>query len=227
LTNVIIIKTGREAYPDLPHRDYERAAKMNRAVGGGSSALPVIEIWQVNSAYIPTNVISITDGQIFLETDLFNQGQRPAISVGLSVSRVGSAAQTKAMKKTTGSMKLELAQFREVLAFAQFGSDLDAITQQQLLRGFRLTEMLKQNINVPLDIELQVAIVFAGVNGFLDKIAINQITTYEKEWLNHLQATHAHILNEIRSSKDITAELQKELMGVCNTFTANFLKHHG
>jgi len=176
---------GREAYPGdvfyLHSRLLERAAKMNIAIGGGSlTALPVIETQAGDvSAYIPTNVISITDGQIFLETELFNQGQRPAISVGLSVSRVGSAAQIKAMKQIAGSMKLELAQFREVQAFSQFGSDLDASTQQQLHRGVRLTEMLKQGLNVPLNVEDQIIIIFLGVKGFLDKIAVKQIGQFE------------------------------------------------
>ena len=169
---------GREAYPGdvfyLHSRLLERAAKMNNKIGGGSlTALPIIETQAGDvSAYIPTNVISITDGQIFLETELFNQGQRPAINVGLSVSRVGSAAQIKAMKQIAGTMKLELAQFREVQAFAQFGSDLDITTQQQLHRGLRLTEMLKQNLNKPLSIEDQIVIIFLGVKGFLDKIEI-------------------------------------------------------
>merc|ERR1712135_190262 len=173
---------GREAYPGdvfyLHSRLLERAAKMNEVHGGGSlTALPVIETQAGDvSAYIPTNVISITDGQIFLETELFYKGIRPAINVGLSVSRVGSAAQTKAMKQIAGTMKLELAQFREVQAFAQFGSDLDATTQQQLNRGLRLTEMLKQNLNIPLSIEVQVAIIYLGVRGFLDKIEVKDIS---------------------------------------------------
>merc|ERR1712193_268524 len=172
---------GREAYPGdvfyLHSRLLERAAKMSDPTGAGSlTALPVIETQAGDvSAYIPTNVIPITDGQIFLENELFLKGIRPAINVGLSVSRVGSAAQMKAMKQVSGGMKLDLAQFREVEAFAQFGSDLDAATQKQLSRGQRLTEMLKQDINVPLTMQEQVVIIFAGVNGYLDRIDVTSI----------------------------------------------------
>lgn len=220
---------GREAYPGdvfyIHSRLLERAAKMNIAVGGGSlTALPIIETQAGDvSAYIPTNVISITDGQIFLETELFNQGQMPAISVGLSVSRVGSAAQIKAMKQIAGSMKLELAQFREVQAFAQFGSDLDATTQQQLHRGFRLVEMLKQDINVPLAIELQIAIIYLGVKGFLDKIEINDISKFEKLWIDFLKSNHSNILDEIKTKKELSKELDNQLKELCTTFTQNFL----
>jgi proton translocating ATP synthase F1 alpha subunit len=220
---------GREAYPGdvfyLHSRLLERAAKMNIKVGGGSlTALPIIETQAGDvSAYIPTNVISITDGQLFLETELFNQGQRPAISVGLSVSRVGSAAQIKAMKQIAGSMKLELAQFREVQAFAQFGSDLDAITRQQLHRGFRLIEMLKQDINVPLSVELQIIIIFAGVRGFLDKIEIKDILTYEKEWLNFIQTDHFHIITDIKEKNELSKDTNNELKLVCEQFTQDFL----
>ena len=220
---------GREAYPGdvfyLHSRLLERAAKMNIKIGGGSlTALPVIETQAGDvSAYIPTNVISITDGQIFLETELFNQGQRPAISVGLSVSRVGSAAQIKAMKQIAGSVKLELAQFRDVQAFAQFGSDLDAITQQQLHRGFRLTEMLKQDINVPLDVELQVVIIFLGVRGFLDKIEVNSISKFETQWVEFLQTNHSEILSEIQTKKELSKELDNKLKTLCEQFTNNFL----
>jgi proton translocating ATP synthase F1 alpha subunit len=221
---------GREAYPGdvfyLHSRLLERAAKMNIAVGGGSlTALPIIETQAGDvSAYIPTNVISITDGQIFLETELFNQGQRPAISVGLSVSRVGSAAQTKAMKKIAGSMKLELAQFREVQAFAQFGSDLDATTQQQLNRGTRLTAMLKQDLNVPLPIEEQIVIIFAGVRGFLDKIQINSISEFESTWINFLKSNHPEILNEIKTTTELSKTLDKTLSDICRNFSINFLQ---
>ena len=220
---------GREAYPGdvfyLHSRLLERAAKMNRKIGGGSlTALPIIETQAGDvSAYIPTNVISITDGQIFLETELFNEGQRPAISVGLSVSRVGSAAQIKAMKQIAGTMKLELAQFREVQAFAQFGSDLDATTQQQLNRGVRLTEMLKQGLNVPLSVEDQIVIIYLGVRGFLDKIAVNKINTFEINWLNFIKNNHSNILEEILTKKEISKELDKKLNTLATDFTNNFI----
>ena len=220
---------GREAYPGdvfyIHSRLLERAAKMNIKIGGGSlTALPVLETQAGDvSAYIPTNVISITDGQIFLETELFNQGQKPAISVGLSVSRVGSAAQIKAMKQIAGSMKLELAQFREVQAFAQFGSDLDAATQQQLHRGFRLIEMLKQNINVPLDVELQVVCIYLGVRGFLDKIEVKDVALFEKNWIEFLKKNYNDILNEIKTKKELSKELDNQLNILCNDFTQNFL----
>merc|ERR1711935_1241004 len=186
---------GREAYPGdvfyLHSRLLERAAKLNDKLGSGSlTALPVIETQAGDvSAYIPTNVISITDGQIFLEPELFYKGIRPAINVGLSVSRVGSAAQAKSMKQVAGSMKLELAQSREVAAFAQFGSDLDAATQQLLNRGVRLTELLKQGQYVPMAIEEQVAVIFCGVRGFLDKIDPSKTTDFEKKFLEHVLAT--------------------------------------
>jgi proton translocating ATP synthase F1 alpha subunit len=198
---------------------------MNKKIGGGSlTALPIIETQAGDvSAYIPTNVISITDGQIFLETELFNQGQRPAISVGLSVSRVGSSAQIKAMKQIAGTMKLELAQFREVQAFAQFGSDLDATTQQQLHRGVRLTEMLKQGLNIPLAVEDQVVIIYLGVRGFLDKIAVDKIATFETNWLNFIKNNHSDILNEILTKKELSKELNQKLNTLANDFTKNFL----
>jgi proton translocating ATP synthase F1 alpha subunit len=220
---------GREAYPGdvfyLHSRLLERAAKMNKKIGGGSlTALPIIETQAGDvSAYIPTNVISITDGQIFLETELFNQGQRPAISVGLSVSRVGSAAQIKAMKQIAGTMKLELAQFREVQAFAQFGSDLDPTTQQQLHRGIRLTEMLKQGLNVPLLVEDQIVIIYLGVKGFLDKIAVDKIATFENNWLNFIKNNHSEILNEILTKKEFSKELDQKLFNLADNFTKNFL----
>jgi proton translocating ATP synthase F1 alpha subunit len=219
---------GREAYPGdvfyLHSRLLERAAKMSKKMGGGSlTALPVIETQAGDvSAYIPTNVISITDGQIFLETELFNQGQRPAISVGLSVSRVGSKAQIKAMKQIAGTMKLELAQFREVQAFAQFGSDLDATTQQQLNRGSRLTEMLKQDINVPLPVEEQVVIIFAGVRGFLDRVELASIRQFETSWLNFIKTNHKNILDEIRIEKSLSKATEQKLTELCSTFTNNF-----
>jgi len=221
---------GREAYPGdvfyLHSRLLERAAKMNETFGGGSlTALPVIETQAGDvSAYIPTNVISITDGQIFLETELFYKGIRPAINVGLSVSRVGSAAQTKAMKQVAGTMKLELAQYREVAAFAQFGSDLDAATQQLLSRGVRLTELLKQGQYVPLPIEEQVCIIYAGVRGHLDKLEPSRITKFEAEFLKHLKASQTELLNTIRVegqlSKDTDAKLRKVVMDFIAAFKA-------
>lgn len=220
---------GREAYPGdvfyLHSRLLERAAKMNIKIGGGSlTALPVIETQAGDvSAYIPTNVISITDGQIFLETELFNQGQRPAISVGLSVSRVGSSAQIKAMKQIAGTMKLELAQFREVQAFSQFGSDLDATTQQQLHRGVRLTEMLKQNLNVPLTVEDQVIIVYLGVRGFLDKIEVENVLAFEHSWSTFIKANHSEILKEIQIKKSISKELELILYELASKFTQNYI----
>ncbi|RLN96716.1 hypothetical protein BBJ28_00006886 [Nothophytophthora sp. Chile5] len=220
---------GREAYPGdvfyLHSRLLERAAKMNKKIGGGSlTALPIIETQAGDvSAYIPTNVISITDGQIFLETELFNEGQRPAISVGLSVSRVGSSAQIKAMKQIAGTMKLELAQFREVQAFSQFGSDLDATTQQQLHRGVRLTEMLKQGLNVPLAVEDQIVIIYLGVRGFLDKISIDKISIFETNWLAFIKNNHSNILDEILTKKEFSKDLDKTLKVLANDFTNNFL----
>ncbi len=220
---------GREAYPGdvfyLHSRLLERAAKMNIKIGGGSlTALPIIETQAGDvSAYIPTNVISITDGQIFLETELFNQGQRPAISVGLSVSRVGSSAQIKAMKQIAGSMKLELAQFREVQAFSQFGSDLDATTQQQLHRGVRLTEMLKQGLNVPLNVEDQIVIIFLGVRGFLDKIEVKKIAEFEESWLQFIKTKHNNILTEISTKKIISKELENQLKKLATEFINQYI----
>ncbi|KAB7503999.1 ATP synthase subunit alpha, mitochondrial [Armadillidium nasatum] len=219
---------GREAYPGdvfyLHSRLLERAAKMNDANGGGSlTALPVIETQAGDvSAYIPTNVISITDGQIFLETELFYKGIRPAINVGLSVSRVGSAAQTKAMKQVAGSMKLELAQYREVAAFAQFGSDLDASTQQLLNRGVRLTELLKQGQYVPMAIEDQVAVIYCGVRGYLDKVDPSKITTFEKEFMQHMKSSHTDILDSIGKQGLITEEVDAKLKKIVTDFTATF-----
>merc|ERR1711967_101306 len=209
---------GREAYPGdvfyLHSRLLERAAKMSEETHGGGSltALPVIETQAGDvSAYIPTNVISITDGQIFLETELFYKGIRPAVNVGLSVSRVGSAAQIKAMKQVAGSMKLELAQYREVAAFAQFGSDLDAATQQLLNRGEKLTELLKQDQFVPLPTEDQVCILYAGVRGFLDKILTSEIKKFEALWLEHIKSTKGDILKDITTKKQITAEIESSI----------------
>jgi F-type H+/Na+-transporting ATPase subunit alpha len=219
---------GREAYPGdvfyLHSRLLERAAKMNDANGGGSlTALPIIETQAGDvSAYIPTNVISITDGQIFLETDLFNAGIRPAINVGLSVSRVGSAAQTKAMKKVSGSIKLELAQYREMAAFAQFGSDLDASTQKLLNRGARLTELLKQKQFSPLPFEEQTASIFAGTNGYLDGIAVSDVTRFEEAMLADLRANHADVLKGIRDSRDFSDDSKKALVAALDAFVKTF-----
>mmetsp|Transcript_14081 Transcript_14081/g.20818 ORF Transcript_14081/g.20818 Transcript_14081/m.20818 type:complete len:553 (+) Transcript_14081:118-1776(+) len=219
---------GREAYPGdvfyLHSRLLERAAKISDDLGAGSlTALPVIETQAGDvSAYIPTNVISITDGQIFLESELFHSGIRPAVNVGLSVSRVGSAAQVKAMKQIAGTMKLELAQFREVAAFAQFGSDLDAATQHQLNRGSRLQELLKQPQYTPLPVHEQVVVIFAGVRGFLDKIDIKSVGAYEKAWLKHVQDSHPEILAELKEKKEISKELDSKLTQVATDFTATF-----
>ncbi|KAF5304879.1 hypothetical protein FQR65_LT00763 [Abscondita terminalis] len=219
---------GREAYPGdvfyLHSRLLERAAKMSDANGGGSlTALPVIETQAGDvSAYIPTNVISITDGQIFLETELFYKGIRPAINVGLSVSRVGSAAQTKAMKQVAGSMKLELAQYREVAAFAQFGSDLDAATQQLLNRGVRLTELLKQGQYVPMAIEEQVAIIYCGVRGHLDKLDPSKITSFEKEFSQHMKSQHTALLQTIAKEGKISEDTDAKLKKIVTDFLASY-----
>ncbi len=208
---------GREAYPGdvfyLHSRLLERAAKMNADNGGGSlTALPVIETQAGDvSAYIPTNVISITDGQIFLETELFYQGIRPAINVGLSVSRVGSAAQIKAMKQVSGGIKLDLAQYREMAAFAQFGSDLDAPTQRLLARGERLTELLKQQQYSPLPVEEQVVVIFAGVRGYLDKIEVRDVTRFEEALLGEIRSKHGDILDTIRNEQALSEETEKKL----------------
>merc|ERR1712054_263808 len=220
---------GREAYPGdvfyLHSRLLERAAKMSEAFGGGSlTALPVIETQAGDvSAYIPTNVISITDGQIFLESELFYKGIRPAINVGLSVSRVGSAAQTKAIKSVTGGLKFELAQFREVAAFAQFGSDLDPTTQAQLNRGTRLTEMLKQAQFKPLTMAEQACIVFAGVRGFLDKVDAKQVVAYEAEFLTHLRTSGQSLLAEIEANKTINKDTEAKLNDFHQSFNDQYL----
>jgi len=219
---------GREAYPGdvfyLHSRLLERAAKLNENYQSGSlTALPVIETQAGDvSAYIPTNVISITDGQIFLDATLFNKGQRPAVDVGLSVSRVGSAAQAKHMKQISGGMKLDLAQFREVEAFAQFGSDLDAATQQQLSRGQRLTEMLKQDINNPFTPEEQVVIIFAGVRGYLDRVAVSDIGKFETAWLTFIKSSHPGILDALTAEKEISAATEAKLADLCDGFSSNF-----
>ena len=244
---------GREAYPGdvfyLHSRLLERAAKMNDKHGGGSmTALPIIETQGGDvSAYIPTNVISITDGQIFLESELFYKGVRPAINVGLSVSRVGSAAQVKAMKQVAGSLKLFLAQYREVAAFAQFGSDLDASTKQTLNRGERvssscvvlftffygwvlltavcvqLTELLKQKQYSPMAVNEMVPLIFAGVNGLLDNVPVNKILQWEADFLAHLKTNESGIMNTIDKEGSISKELDAKLRDVINTFTKSFL----
>ena len=219
---------GREAYPGdvfyLHSRLLERAAKMTDANGGGSlTALPIIETQAGDvSAYIPTNVISITDGQIFLETDLFFAGIRPAINVGLSVSRVGGAAQTKAMKKVSGSIKLELAQYREMAAFAQFGSDLDASTQKLLNRGARLTELLKQAQFSPMPFEEQTVSIFAGTNGFLDTVPVNAVVRYEQAMLAEMRSSHAALLTDIRDKRDLSKETTEALKTALGAFSKTF-----
>jgi F-type H+-transporting ATPase subunit alpha len=219
---------GREAYPGdvfyLHSRLLERAAKMGDAHGNGSlTALPIIETQASDvSAYIPTNVISITDGQIFLETELFYKGVRPAINVGLSVSRVGSAAQTRAMKQVAGTIKLELAQYREMEAFSQFASDLDAVTQRLLARGSRLTELLKQPQYSPMPMEEQVVSIFAGVRGYLDSIAIGDINRFEAQMLGHVREKHADILDAIRSEGAISEATEAKLKDVMSAFAKAF-----
>ena len=219
---------GREAYPGdvfyLHSRLLERAAKLNEDFGAGSlTALPLIET-QANdvSAYIPTNVISITDGQIFLESDLFYQGIRPAVNVGISVSRVGSSAQIKAMKTASGPIKGELAQYRELAAFAKFGSDLDAATQKQLARGERLTELLKQPQYSPLLVEEQVCVIYAGTRGYLDGIPTASVGRYEQELLARLHGKHQPLLDSIRTSKALSADLEGDLKAALQSFTETF-----
>jgi F-type H+-transporting ATPase subunit alpha len=219
---------GREAYPGdvfyLHSRLLERAAKMNDEFGGGSlTALPIVETQAGDvSAYIPTNVISITDGQIFLESELFYQGIRPAINVGISVSRVGSAAQTKAMKQVAGSIKLELAQYREMAAFAQFASDLDASTQRLLARGARLTELLKQGQFSPMPVEEQVVSIFAGVNGYLDKLPVGAVTRFEAELLDEVREKGADILSTIRTEAALSDGTREKLKGFLDSFASKF-----
>lgn len=202
----------------------ERAAKVSDALGAGwLTALPVIETQAGDvSAYIPTNVISITDGQIFLESELFYQGVRPAVNVGLSVSRVGSAAQVKAMKQVAGTLKLDLAQYREVAAFAQFGSDLDAATQQQLKRGARLVELLKEDQYVLVPVEVHVVIIFAGVRGYLDSIEVNDVATFEVAWAKYMQDNHQGVLKEIKDAGAISDALDKQLGEICGSFVNSY-----
>ncbi|MDH3969534.1 MAG: F0F1 ATP synthase subunit alpha, partial [Rhodospirillales bacterium] len=220
---------GREAFPGdvfyLHSRLLERAAKMNEDHGAGSlTALPIIETQAGDvSAYIPTNVISITDGQIFLETALFYKGVRPAVNVGLSVSRVGSAAQIKAMKQVAGSIKLELAQFREMEAFAQFASDLDAATQRLLARGARLTEVLKQPQYRPLPIEEQVIVIYAGVRGYLDKIEVNKVTQFEQQLLSEARAKGQDILETIRTERELSEATEERLRAFMDEFARTFV----
>jgi len=220
---------GREAYPGdvfyLHSRLLERAAKLNDDNGSGSlTALPVIETQAGDvSAYIPTNVISITDGQIFLETELFYAGIRPAVNVGISVSRVGSAAQIKAMKQVAGSIKLELAQYREMAAFAQFASDLDASTQRLLNRGARLTELLKQPQYAPMPVEEQVVSIFAGVNGFLDPLPVNAVTRFEEGLLSHIRANHQPLLEDIRAKQELTGETPDALKAAIGDYAKTFV----
>ena len=219
---------GREAYPGdvfyLHSRLLERAAKMSAEEGAGSlTALPIIETQAGDvSAYIPTNVISITDGQIFLETELFFRGIRPAVNVGLSVSRVGSAAQIKAMKKVAGSVKLELAQYREMAAFSQFASDLDASTQSLLARGARLTELLKQAQFSPMPVEEQVISIYAGTKGYLDKIPVGKVNEFERRMLSELKTREPEVLNSIRDSREMKPEVEKSLTGFLDGFAKNF-----
>ncbi|MDZ4867288.1 MAG: F0F1 ATP synthase subunit alpha [Alphaproteobacteria bacterium] len=219
---------GREAYPGdvfyLHSRLLERAAKLNDANKGGSlTALPIIETQASDvSAYIPTNVISITDGQIFLETELFYQGIRPAVNVGISVSRVGSSAQIKAMKQVAGTMKSDLAQYREMAAFAQFGSDLDAVTQRLLNRGSRLTELLKQPQFAPFPVEEQVISIYAGTRGYLDKLQVSQIGKFELELLQSIRAGHKDLLDGIRKEKALTPDLEAKLKSILENFTKSF-----
>jgi F-type H+/Na+-transporting ATPase subunit alpha len=219
---------GREAYPgDIFYnhsRLLERAAKLNDELGAGSlTALPIIETQQGDvSAYIPTNVISITDGQVYLEPSLFFSGVRPAINVGLSVSRVGGAAQVKAMKQVAGMLRLELAQYRELAAFAQFGSELDKSTQQQLNRGIRLVEILKQPQYQPLPMQRQISIIYAGTRGFLDKYPVEVLGEYEKEFYSFMESKYSEILKEIQERKEITEDLDNRMKAALTDFDSVF-----
>lgn len=220
---------GREAYPGdvfyLHSRLLERAAKLSDKLGGGSlTALPVIETLEGDvSAYVPTNVISITDGQIFLEADLFNSGIRPAVNVGLSVSRVGGAAQVKAMKKVAGTLRLDLAQYREKQAFAQFGSDLDASTRAQLAKGARLVEILKQGQNVPMPVELQVLSIFAVSNGFTDKIAVDQVRPFEEALHRYMLSSHADLMGDLRAKNELDKDITERLKKAIGSFSEQFV----
>ena len=219
---------GREAYPGdifyLHSRLLERAAKLSDDLGGGSmTALPVIETQAGDvSAYIPTNVISITDGQIYLESNLFNAGVRPALNVGISVSRVGGNAQIKAMKRVAGPLKLELAMFRELEAFSKFGSDLDKSTMQQLRRGARLTEILKQQQFSPVSVDRQIALIFAATNGYIDSIPLENVREFEDEFLDLMETKHKALLSSIIEVKDITDSIKKDLNEVLTSFSERF-----
>jgi F-type H+/Na+-transporting ATPase subunit alpha len=223
---------GREAYPGdvfyLHSRLLERSAKLSDARGGGSlTALPIIETQAGDvSAYIPTNVISITDGQIYLETDLFNSGVRPAVNVGLSVSRVGGAAQIKAMRQVAGTLKLDLAQYRELAAFSQFGSDLDKVTQNQLNRGVRLTELLKQPQFSPLPTEKQIMIIFAGTNGFLDDLKVEEIRSFEEGLYRYLDSAQSALLKDIIEKKTLDDDLKNRIKAALTEYKANYLAEH-
>jgi F-type H+-transporting ATPase subunit alpha len=223
---------GREAYPGdvfyLHSRLLERAANLNKDYGGGSlTALPIIETQAGDvSAYIPTNVISITDGQIFLETELFNSGIRPAISPGISVSRVGGNAQIKAMRKVSGALKLEYSQYKELQAFSQFGSDLDKDTKARLAKGERIVEVLKQSKNSPINVENQVIIIFAVINNFLQDVAVNKIAAYEKELFDYIDQNYNSVLKDIREKKDLSSETVTELKNALTAFTEKFVKEN-
>jgi len=220
---------GREAFPgdvfNLHSRLLERAAKLSEEKGGGSlTALPVVETQEGDvSAYIPTNVISITDGQIFLESNLFNAGQRPAVNAGISVSRVGGSAQIPAIKKVAGGLRIGLAQYRELAAFAQFGSDLDKATQQQINRGHRLEELLKQPQYAPVEVEIQVALIYAGTSGGLDEVPAERITEFDKEYTEHLEANHREVLETIKNDKKWSDELAGKFDEICASFCKEFL----
>ena len=219
---------GREAYPGdvfyLHSRLLERAAKLNDELGGGSlTALPIIETQAGDvSAYIPTNVISITDGQIYLESDLFNSGVRPAVNVGISVSRVGGSAQTKSMKQVAGKLRLELAQYRDIAAFAQFASDLDAASQQQLTRGERLVELLKQNQYEPLSMEEQVVTIFAGTRGYIDKYPVSAIGKYQEELLDYLRTRKKDLLDSISAGGKLDQAGEKAVVDALTDFANTF-----
>lgn len=223
--------SGREAYPGdifyLHSRLLERACRLDEARGGGSlTALPIIET-QANdvSAYIPTNVISITDGQIYLESDLFNAGQRPAINVGLSVSRVGGSAQIKAMKQVAGNLKLDLAQYRELAAFAQFSSDLDDVTKKQIDRGSRMMEILKQGLFTPVPVGLQIVLMWAGVNGYLDDVALKNITQFESEFLEHIKREGRKLLALLAKERQLTPEIENALKAITESFKKQWKAH--
>lgn len=222
---------GREAYPGdvfyLHSRLLERAAKLSDELGGGSlTALPIIETLAGDvTAYIPTNVISITDGQIFLETDLFHAGQRPAVNAGISVSRVGGNAQIKAMKQVAGTLRIELAQYRELVNFTQFGSDLDKETVRRLEKGKRLTQILQQEQYSPMDVEKQIIILYCGVHDYLRDIPIDKIKAFEKEFLNYIYTHHRDIPKDIREKKVLDADLEERLNSVINEFIKVFLNH--